>query len=91
MRSLLIVLAAAGGFALAACQPAAPPVQDKAYFSAHPDERAQVLATCRNDPGGLGATPNCVNAVQSDADAEQQRVFHSPPPKAPGVNNPDHL
>ena len=90
MRLLVIILALAGGFALAACQPAAP-VQDKAYFTAHPDERAQVLAKCRNDPGGLGATPNCVNAVHADADAEQQRVFHSPPPTAPGVNNPNHL
>jgi len=90
MRSLLIILAAAGALELAACQPATS-VHDKGYFSAHPDERAQLLAKCRSDSGGLGATPNCVNAVHADADAEHQRVFHSPPPKASGVNNSDHL
>lgn len=90
MRPLLIVLAAAAGLALAACQPAAP-VHDKSYFTARPDERAQALAECRADPGRLSGTPNCVNAIQSDAEAEHKRVFHSPPPKAPGVNNPDHL
>ena len=90
MRPLLIVLSAAAGLALAACQPT-PPVHDKAYFTAHPDERAQALAECRADPGRLSGTSNCVNAIQSDAEAEHQRVFHSPPPKARGVNNPDHL
>lgn len=90
MRSLPLILALAGGLGLAACQPEAP-VHDKAYFTAHPDERAEVLSDCRKDPGRLDGTPNCINAIQSDADAEHARVFHGPPPKAPGVNNPDHL
>jgi hypothetical protein len=90
MRAVLITLSLAAGLALAACQPAAI-VHDKAYFASHPVERAQSLAACRNDAGRLGGTPNCVNAIQADADAEHQRVFHSTPPPAPGVNNASHL
>ena len=90
MRAVLIVLSLAAGLALAGCQPAAI-VHDKAYFAGHPAERAQSLAACRNDPGQLGGTPNCVNAIQADADAEHERVFHSAPPAAPGVNNASHL
>ena len=90
MRAVLIVLSLAAGLALAACQPAAI-VHDKTYFAGHPAERSQILAACRNDPGQLGGTPNCVNAIQADADAEHQRVFHSTPSPAPGVNNASHL
>lgn len=90
MRIVFIPLSLVAGVALTACQPAAP-VHDKAYFAAHPAERAEAVAACRNDTGRLGETPNCVNAIQADADAEHERVFHSQPPKAPGVNNPDHL
>jgi hypothetical protein len=90
MRAVLIILSLTAGLALAACQPAAI-VHDKAYFASHPAERAQTLAACRNDAGQLGGTPNCVNAIQADADAEHQRVFHSTPSPAPGVNNANHL
>lgn len=50
-----------------------------------------MLEMCRADPGRLGGQPNCVNAVQSDADAEHDRVFHGAPPRATGVNNASHL
>jgi hypothetical protein len=90
MRPLPVVLALTVGMVLAGCQPSAA-VHDKSYYAAHPDVRALVLANCRNDPGGLGETPNCVNAIQADADAEHQRVFHGPPPPATGVSSPDHL
>jgi hypothetical protein len=90
MRASLIILSLSAACVLAGCQPAAP-VHDKAYFAGHAQERGQTLAACRNDPGGIGGTPNCVNALLADADAEHERVFHSPPPPAPGVNNSAHL
>jgi hypothetical protein len=90
MRALLVILSLSAGCVLSGCQPARP-VHDKAYYAGHPQERAQALAACRNDPGELNATPNCVNAIQADADAEHERVFHGPPPPAPGVNSADHL
>ena len=88
MCRCLMLLAAALG--LASCGQAAA-VHDKPYFTAHPQERARMLEMCRADPGRLGGQPNCVNAVQSDADAEHDRVFHGAPPRATGVNNASHL
>lgn len=75
---------------LAACGPTKP-ARDKAYFTAHVQERAQALSDCRNNPGQLGATPDCVNAIQSDAEAEHYRVFHPAAPPPPGVTNAGHL
>ena len=87
-RTLILVGLATLG--LSACSRPVPS-HDKAYFAAHPQERGQFLAACRNDPGRLGETPNCVNALQADADAEHERVFHKPPPAPIGVNDPGHL
>ena len=89
MRITFILLAAAT-LGLASCEQPLPS-HDKAYFTAHPQERAQTLAECRNDPGQLGGTANCTNALQSDADAEHERVFHSAPPPAAGVTNTGHM
>ncbi|WP_440963965.1 EexN family lipoprotein [Massilia sp. GER05] len=35
-------------------------------FVARPDLRNKVSALCRNDPGRMGATPNCVNVRRAD-------------------------
>jgi hypothetical protein len=83
-------LAVALALALAACG-ANKPTRDKAYFTAHARERAQVLADCRNDPGQHGATADCASAIQSDADAEHDRVFHGAARQPPGVANAGHL
>jgi hypothetical protein len=90
MRVPLTFLLTASVFVLAGCNPGTP-ARDRAYFAGHPGERAQALAACQRDPGKLSGTPNCANASQADAAAEHERVFHGPPPKAPGVNNPGHL
>jgi len=86
-RALALLVAALG---LASCDPAKP-IHDKAYFTAHPQERAKAIAECQNDPGRLGADPSCVNAIHSDADAEHERVFHGVPTRASGVTNANHL
>jgi len=88
MRGRLTLLLVVLG--LASCGPATA-VHDKPYFTAHPQERAKMLADCRSDPGRLGTRPNCINAIQSEADAEHQRVFHGDPPPAIGVTNSSHL
>ena len=88
MRVVIFVIGAA--LVLAACGPTKP-TRDKAYFTAHAEERAQALADCRNNPGQLGATPDCVNAIQSDADAEHDRVFHGAAPPPAGATNAGHL
>lgn len=89
MRINFIVLAAAT-LGLASCDRPLS-THDKAFFTAHPQERAQTLAECRNDSGRLGETANCTNALQSDADAEHERVFHAAPPPASGVTHSGHM
>jgi hypothetical protein len=76
---------------LASCGRSGTPINDKAYFTAHPEARIQTLLDCRNDPGGLGAGANCINAAQSDADAEHERVFHGAASRPSGVTNANHL
>ena len=88
MKLALALLAT--GIALASCgRPAQD--HDKAYFSANPQARTQTLARCQNDPGSEATKPDCVNAVGADADAEHQRVFHTPPAKPKGVTDAGHL
>lgn len=41
---------------------AAEQVQTVDWYQAHDSERATVLAACKNNPGELSASPNCVNA-----------------------------
>lgn len=89
MRTIFILLATAS-LGLVSCERSLPS-RDKAFFTAHPQERAQTLAACRNDSGRLGGTTNCTNALQSDADAEHERVFHSAPTRTPGVTNTGHM
>ena len=75
--------------ALAACSPGAP-TRDKAYYAAHTDARTRQLSACQNDPGHLGATPNCVNAQAAEADTHAAR-FYAPPKPAPRVADPGKL
>lgn len=42
-------------------------VQTVDWYKAHNTERHNVLAKCSNNPGQLGATPNCINASRADA------------------------
>jgi hypothetical protein len=35
-------------------------------FVSQPELRNKVSALCRNDPGRMGATPNCVNVRRAD-------------------------
>ena len=36
------------------------------WFKSHTSERKTVLAECRDNPGELSLTPNCVNATAAD-------------------------
>ena len=87
MRILLLLATAA--VVLASCGPAEP-VHDKTYWRAHDDERATKLAACRNDPGKLAASPNCVNAQAADADAHADKFYEVEKP-ASRVQSPGSL
>ena len=72
----------------ACSQPA--PLNEKAYYAAHADERASEIVGCRNDPGGIGKTPNCVNASSAAADVESSRFWAVKKPKS-RLTNPGSL
>lgn len=89
MRPIALVAGVAAIAALASCSPSGP-THDKAYYAAHEAERTTQLTACQNDPGGLGKTPNCVNAQAADADAHAQHFYDTPKP-ASRVQDPGKL
>ncbi|MET0321498.1 MAG: EexN family lipoprotein [Duganella sp.] len=54
---------------LAGCQKDNPAevVQTVDWYKANKEERVKVVAKCKNNPGELAATPNCINASRADA------------------------
>lgn len=52
--------------ALAGCAAKEEPVQTVEFYSANKDVREAVLKACRDNPGELRGTPNCVNAGASE-------------------------
>ncbi len=63
---VLIVLATLVGAAVS-CSPG-PPVAEHTVSDYRADAalRREVFARCLNDPGGLGQTPDCVNAREAE-------------------------
>jgi hypothetical protein len=52
--------------AAAACAPAPEPThQTVEYYRANREAREAKVAECANDPGELGKTPDCINAMQA--------------------------
>jgi hypothetical protein len=74
---------------LAACSPPEA-AHDVAFYRDHPQARAAKLSACRNDPGRLAATDNCVNALGADS-AAVSKQFWNKPRTAPRVANPGAL
>ena len=74
---------------LAGCTPAGP-ARDKAYYLAHADERGEILERCRNDPGGVGKSANCVNALAAAGTVESNRFWDVKKPRS-RVENPGGL
>jgi len=70
MRKPLILLLV-GAAVLAGCNKETPePVQTVDWYKAHKPERLATIEKCRNNPGQLAGTPNCINASRADAQAE---------------------
>ena len=82
-------IAIVGLFLVPACsQPVT--IKEKAYYAAHAEERSSEISDCRNDPGGVGRTPNCVNASAAAADVESARFWATKKPKS-RLTNPGGL
>ena len=70
MKKLSIVLAIAA--LLAGCGENTP-VQTVDWYKTHDAERKEMLAKCKNNPGELAASPNCLNAQQADNEKANAR------------------
>jgi hypothetical protein len=65
----------------AACAPSPNPThQTVDYYRADPDARKEMLAKCENDPGALGRTPDCINALQAKRMDEPMKSLRDLPP-----------
>jgi hypothetical protein len=74
---------------LAGCNPAGP-AHDKAHHLAHADDRTAMSERCRNDPGGVGKSADCVNALAAAGAAESNRFWDIKKPRS-RVENPGGL
>ena len=65
MNSILVLLAAT--ISLTGCNEsdASRPTKTVGWFFEHRDELSVALNACRDNPGELGKTPNCVNANEA--------------------------
>ena len=64
---LLVAVLVLAGVAGCKGEQSGDQVQTVEWYKAHPSERAAVLAKCRDNPGQLAATPNCVNATRAES------------------------
>jgi hypothetical protein len=65
MKNLTVLMIVAGIISmLTGCTEKKPAevVQTVEWYKANKPERLEMLAKCKNNPGELAATPNCVNA-----------------------------
>jgi len=65
--------------ALGACtrEPESAPTVE--WFRAHEKERQAVVQECANDPGQLGTTPRCVNALDAEGRESAGSLRDLPP------------
>lgn len=61
------------------------PARTVSYFQAHPNEREALDKRCADDPGTLGKTPECVNAIQAETIAGFGSFRHLPPMHFPPI------
>ena len=78
------VLAVAALCAASGCSPSAVAAHHTvAEYRADAVLRHQQMAACANDPGTLGATPDCVNARQASQLEDTQSLRQLPPIRLP--------
>ena len=75
MKKTAVMMLAAAAAALAGCKEDKPQevVQTVEWFKAHDTERKEMIAKCKNNPGELAASPNCINAQQAQNEKDLSR------------------
>ena len=83
------VLAGAALCAASGCSPSAVTARHTvSEYRADAVLRHQQMAECANDPGTLGATPDCVNAQQASRLEDTQSLRQLPPIRLPEKKQP---
>ena len=83
------VLAVAALCAASGCSPSAVTAHHTvSEYRANAVLRHQKMAACANDPGSLGATPDCVNAQQAARMEDTQSLRQLPPIRLPEKRQP---
>ena len=80
---------------LSACTVQEEVTRDVAWYMGHTQERMAKLDSCSNDPGGLGTTVNCKNALAakerlvwgSAKDVDVRPIDFSKGPNSPDVKD----
>lgn len=75
MKKLSIVLAIVA--ILSGCGESTP-VQTVEWYKEHDAERRDMLTKCKNNPGELENSPNCINAQQAENEKAASRRGLSP-------------
>lgn len=70
MRVILAMLSIGTMIGITACHK--EKVHDVEYYKNNTDERKQAIEACRNNPGELRGSPNCMNAFQAEKIANAQ-------------------
>lgn len=60
------------------------PVQTVDWYKAHAEEREEMIAKCKSNPGELAASANCINAQQAQVGKDLSRRGYL---KLPPVNS----
>jgi hypothetical protein len=68
------------------------PVPDRStrtvdYYTGHTQERQTMIDECKNDPGELAGSPNCINAMASARRAGQASLRTLPPLELPPLHS----
>lgn len=83
------VLAVAALCAASGCSPSSVTARHTvSEYRADALLRHQKMAACANDPGTLGATPDCVNAQQASRLEDTQSLRQLPPIRLPEKRQP---
>ncbi|WP_253305870.1 EexN family lipoprotein [unidentified bacterial endosymbiont] len=54
-------------------QPKKEEIHTVTWFKEHQEERQAMLASCRDNPGELENSPNCVNAMQAENELDAEK------------------
>lgn len=66
MNKLTLLACLVGAFLITACDKTEP-TQTVEWYKEHDAERNEKIKQCKNNPGELASTPNCINAQKAES------------------------